>query len=488
MMGLKAKPLGLLFCCLLGVFSWIAPAPLPGEALFFVQAMPAFSLTSVAPLSDTLSLSPEDYARYYDFPSVLNLGLELHAARSEIVFRVDIRPDFQSFATERYYGNLPFIAHGINSIGDANMPTVGYFEFGGEKLLLSIGRRQLKWGPGSYGLAISDSAPYLDHLWIDYRFPTRRGEWWYGFVAIGADRAGNVWTQLDPEPAGWGYKNIFAHRVGYASDRLRIAVGELNLIHDIVPGLIDISPFAVYHNMYQDAYSNVMLDASAEIRFGTFRTFGEMVMDDLVMPWETSDGSPARPTALGFLGGAEWKIAGGAPYAFGRMREADYSLRENSFSEPGGLRLSYEGYRTTTYLYNRENDSGKWTLPDHRLVNTSTGYLYTANAFYLGFPYGPDTILDMLKLSWENPSLKADLSLKYLRKGSYGIESAYPPSNGAATWFDLQEPVTRNLIVGVGVEAVLSPAIEVWGKGECWFGDSPQASLTGGLAYRYSTR
>jgi len=484
----KSKPLGLLFCCLFGVFSWIAPAPLPGEALFFVQAMPAFSLTSVAPLSDTLSLGPEDYARYYDFPSVLNLGLELHAARSEIVFRVDIRPDFQSFATERYYANLPFVAHGINSIGDANMPTVGYFEFGGEKLLLSIGRRQLKWGPGSYGLAISDSAPYMDHLWIDYRFPTRKGEWWYGFVAIGADRAGNVWTQLDPEPTGWGYKNIFAHRVGYASDRLRIAVGELNLIHDIVPGLIDISPFAVYHNMYQDAYSNVMLDASAEVRFGTVRTFGEMVMDDLVMPWETSNGSPARPTALGFLGGAEWKIAGGEPYAFGRMREADYSLRDKSFSEPGGLRLSYEGYRTTTYLYNRENDSGKLTLPDHRLVNTSTGYLYTANAFYLGFPYGPDTILDMLKLSWESPSLKAALSLKYLRKGAYGIESDYPPSNGAATWFDLQEPVTRNLIVGIGVEAALSPAIEVWGKGECWFGDSPQASLTGGLAYRYSTR
>ena len=35
-----------------------------------------------------------------------------------------------------------------------------------------------------------------------------------------------------------------------------------------------------------------------------------------------------------------------------------------------------------------------------------------------GFLRGHDTILDMMKLSWESPSLKAALSPKYLRKGS----------------------------------------------------------------------
>jgi len=110
------------------------------------------------------------------------------------------------------------------------------------------------------------------------------------------------------------------------------------------------------------------------------------------------------------------------------------------------------------------------------------------NVMLDGFSRGHDTILDMMKLSWESPSLQAALSPKYPRKGSCDIETAYPPSNSAATWFNLQEPVTRNRIVGVGVDAALSPAIEVWGKGECWFGDSPQARLTGSLAYRYSTR
>jgi len=468
--------------CITCGFLALGVTPLQAEAQFFFQAMPAVTFTTIAPITDLTTLGSEEYARYYDFPSVLNLGLDLRAGKAELVFRVDIRPDFNSFVTETYYSNLPFIAHGINSIGDTNMPTVGYFEFGGDKLLLSIGRRQLKWGPGTYGLAISDNAPYVDHLWVDYRFPTKNGEWWYGFVAIGADRAGETWTQAA------SYKNIFAHRVGYESDRLRIAVGELNLVHDIVPGLIDISPFAVYHNLYQDAYSNVMLDASAEAQVKTIRVFGEFVMDDLVMPWETNNGAPSRPTALGFSGGAEWKIAGGKPYSFGRMREKDYSLRENSFSEPGGLHLSFESYRTTTYLYNREIDSGKWMLPDHRLVNISSGYVDTANAFYLGFPYGPDTSLSMLRLSWEDQRLQAALSLKYLMKGSYTIESAYPPADGAATWFDLQEPVAKNLILALGANVALSRAIEIWGKGEVWFGDSSQGSLSAGLAYRYSTR
>ena len=110
------------------------------------------------------------------------------------------------------------------------------------------------------------------------------------------------------------------------------------------------------------------------------------------------------------------------------------------------------------------------------------------NVIFDGFSRGHDTILDMMKLSWESPSLKAALSPKYLRKGSCDIESAYPPSNRAAAWFNLQEPVTRNRIVGVGVDAALSSAIEAWGKGECWFGDSPHARLTGGLEYLYSTR
>lgn len=459
------------------------PAP-RADVRFFAQAMPALSLTTTEPAADTSALAAADYARYHAFPTVLNFGLEMEHGPASLVFRVDIRPDFNSFITERYSTNLPFAAHGISSIGDANMPTVGYFSYEGERLGASIGRRQVAWGPGTYGLAIGIGAPFLEHLQTDYSFPARSGEWRYSFIAIGADRAGEAAGHL----AAAGYKNIFAHRVGYESDRLRVSVGELNLVHDIVPSLIDISPFGVYHNLYEDSYSNVMLDASAEwLARPGFRAYGEFVMDDLVMPWEENDGSPYRPTAIGYLVGAEWRLLGGGAYVAGRMREGDYALRDKSFAPKGGLVLRYEHYRTSTYLYNRENDSGKWTLPDHRLVNTSTGYLYTANAYYLGFPYGPGVRLHMLSLDWESPALKAALALKYLSSGGSGIESAYPPSDGAATWFALQDPVANSFIAEIIVRAAFSQALGAFASGEARIGDTPGAAATFGFEYRFSS-
>ncbi|MCX7027653.1 MAG: hypothetical protein NT061_09260 [Spirochaetes bacterium] len=266
---------------------------------------------------------------------------------------------------------------------------------------------------------------------------------------------------------------------------MRIAVGELNLVHDIVPGLIDISPFAVFHNMYQDAYSNVMLEASAEAKLGPARAYGKFVMDDLVMLWENAT---VRPTALGFLAGFEWNLKEGAAYGFGEMREKDYKLKDRGFCREGGLSLSFEHYRTTAYLYNREIDSGKWTIPDHRLVSASSFYLFTANAFCLGFPWGPDTRLELLKLDWVDRALKASLSLAWLQKGANTIDSGYSTSDGAADWFILHDLVISNLLLGLGVEASLTRNLGIWGRTELWLGDTPKGSLGAGLSIRYSTR
>jgi hypothetical protein len=457
-----------------------SPESAVADARFFVQSAPAFTWTSLAPKASASDIDWTDYARYYAMPTVLDMGLELIAGPTRLVFRVDIRPDFLSFATNSYRTNLPFAAYGVDSIGDVNMPTVGFLAHDGDRLKLSIGRRQLKWGPGSYGLAISDNAPYLDHLRAEYIFPAKRGDWWYEFAAIGADRAGEVWISggnVGP------YKNIFAHRVGWESESLRIAVGELNLIHDIVPGLIDISPFAVYHNMYQDAYSNVMLEASAEARLGMARVYGEFVLDDLVMPWEVAT---ARPTAMGFLAGGEWRLREGSAWGFGAMGEGDYGLGDRSFGSRGGLFLRFEFYRTTAYLYNREIDSGKWTIPDHRLVSADPFYLNEANAFCLGFPWGPDTRLGVLRLEWEELRLKAALSLSFLQKGANTIDSAYSTSGGAADWFILHDPVVSNLIVGLSGECSLGRGLGLWGRSEFWLGDTPKANLGAGLSIRYA--
>ncbi|HEY9053999.1 MAG TPA: hypothetical protein VIO60_04195 [Rectinemataceae bacterium] len=449
-----------------------------------MQSRPAGLFSTFEPRASSAEIDTSDYARFYRFPSILDFGFDLRSGSARLVFRVDIRPDFLSFATSAYRTNLPAFEHGLDSVADVNMPTVSFFEYEGRKLSLSLGRRAISLGPGQYGLALSGSIPAIDHLVAQYEFPTRRGGFWYEFIAIGADRFGDAFSFGPPAGDVPQNKNIFIHRLGWEGEHLRIAASELNLVHDIVPALIDISPFAVYHNLYQDAYSNVMLDASAELYYAPFRAYGEFAMDDLVMPWENPG---ARPSAMGFLAGAQWKIAGGQAYGFGEMDEADYLREDRSFRVKGGLDLSLEFYRTTGYIYGRENASGRWTLPDHRLVSAAPFYLNEESAFCLGFPYGPDTSLALASLAWESSTSRARIDLGLLRKGARGIDS-WDTTNAATDWFALAEPVKTNLILRFAGELALKSWIGLWARLEALVGDTPEVNLGAGLSLRFSTR
>lgn len=468
--------LGLLFCALFGSWAGI---------LFSVVANPAITYTTMGTSTDAEANAPSiaDYERYYAYPSPLDIALELTQGRVGLVFRIDFRADFYSFLTNSYNTNIPFIQNGYDAIADVNMPSVGYLDYLGERLDVSVGRRKLKWGPATYDLAISDGAIYMDNVWFDYRFKVGAGDMWFNYVLIGSDRDGtspSVFTDTDNQ-----LKTFVAHRIGYETDFMRVGLAELNLIHDIAPTIEDIAPLVSFHNLYEDRYSNVMLQTSAEGRVGPLRGYGEFVMDDLVMPWE-DDPAPARPTAMGWCYGLEWKIFGGDSFNVGRTREEDYALREVTFARPGGLTLSYEHYRTTTYLYNRETSSGKWTLADHRLVDTYTGYISSDEAFYLGFPYGPDCALDMLRLSYETRRLSTAFSAKFLREGARGIDATYPPSDGRATWYELQEPVTKNLIVGASADWAIMKTLRLWASGDAYIGDTPQISLAVGCTYYWA--
>jgi hypothetical protein len=97
--------------------------------------------------------------------------------------------------------------------------------------------------------------------------------------------------------------------------------------------------------------------------------------------------------------------------------------------------------------------------------------------------------LDALNLAWEAENLKAALALMYMSEGSRGIDYPYGTlSDGASTWFALQEPIRRSAILGFSIRMALSAAIECWAKGEYWFGDTAKLSLMAGAAYRYSTK
>lgn len=433
------------------------------ESIFFAVFRPYFQGNSFVPAN--AKPTPALYLDYYAMPALINFGWEMSSIKNQsavdIAVRFDLRHDYWTYITKGSHGNIPFIENGAAPIMDFNYPTVGYASWNNEKALVSFGRRKLKWGPGTYDIALADTAPYFDHLWASYKSEASYGTWWYNFVAISMDRAaanGGTYYKYY-EGAGSSnapmQKTILAHRIGFENTFLRVGFGELNVVYGVSPDLQDIGPFLIYHHLYQDANSNVLMSISGESLIGPARIFGEFAMDDLSLSFENPYD---KPTSLGWFLGAEIDLAQlirnsnypAQPFGSAfqlqsqtslRLDESDYALKEPTFRAPSRLTIGYEHYRTTTYLYNRSQDAGKFTVPDHRF-STAADYIDHPAAFFIGFLYGPDTALDMITIRHQSARAQFEVLLKLLRQGAYGILSPYIQGSNTLDWFELAAPVT----------------------------------------------
>ena len=217
---------------------------------------------------------------------------------------------------------------------------------------------------------------------------------------------------------------------------------------------------------------------------GPARAFGEFVMDDLTLGFENS---ADKPTSLGWLLGAEVGLFGNKAFVSERIAESDYALKEATFATSRGLTIGFEHYRTTTYLYNRSEDAGKFTVPDHRFT-MSNGYIDDPAAFFIGFLYGPNTSLDMLTIRHESERLKLELFLKLLRQGSYGILDEYVSGSNTLDWYALTEPISETWIAEFTGSYALSERLRIEAQASAAFGDNPGFKLGAGASWRIEAR
>lgn len=370
-------------------------------------------------------MKSQDYwALAYSKPSFLDLGIEVNEECFNFVTRFDFMQD--PFANMKkpssIYTNIPFAGAAI----DLTFPRVGYFDFTSpnDKFYVSLGRRQLKWGPGFYDIQISDSQPYLDNLWADYKTPI--GNNWnfnYNYVLI----APKFWLQYENSVQ----KTILGHKFTFSNDNVRLSLGELSNIYNKLPTLFDMSPLIVWHNGNQDQYCNVTLYLGAEGKAGPVRMFGTFNMDDFAQPHEVATD---RPLAMGFSAGLEYHVFDGEPVKSAKFAKEDYALREDTFKKDNGLNIGFEWYYVTPMMYNRQEShkEGKFTIPWQIWAMSAENYVTDRDAFFLGFKYGPNARLFRLYAEYKNKPFDASLSAELLTRGDYGVESAY----GEAEYFE----------------------------------------------------
>lgn len=365
----------------------------------------------------------QDYFnRAFSKPGFLDIGFVVDADKVGMVFLLDIRQDtFQHFKDNgKILTNIPFVGAMI----DLNFPRVGYVDFtsSDESFYASVGRRQIKWGPSTYDMAISDSQPYLDNFYLSYETPVGGGMWTFKYDFTGI--AYKLFMNYDHNVEG-GQKSTFAHRFAFGSDSVRIAVAELNNVYGKEPSLLDFTPFGIWHDNYQDNYSNVMLNLAVEGVVGPVRLYGTFTMDDFDLPHELgSDVWSGKPQAMGFTAGVEVHILDGEPVQSSKFEYGEYALKDDTFRKIG-LNIGYEFYYCSTFMYNRDKNAGKYTVPFQFISLTGAGYCFDDNAFYLGFKYGPDTMVNRLFVEYESNPLSAFASAELIMRGSYTIDSKY---------------------------------------------------------------
>ncbi|MDY5931487.1 MAG: hypothetical protein SPJ34_05585 [Candidatus Ornithospirochaeta sp.] len=395
----------------------------------------------------------------YEKTSFMDLGLEVKTRNFNLVTRLDLMQDvlvnlmdYSSLST-----NLPFVGNLI----DLTLPRVGFADYttSDGSFFVSAGRRLIKWGPGTYDLAVGDSQPYLDNIWAEYE--TAIGGSWdfsYNFIAVFP----KLWmTYGSPSPVV-SQKAFFGHKWSFSSDYLRISIGELNNVYDKNPTFFDASPFVIWHDNNQDDYSNVFLHLALEGKIGPVRAFGTFAMDDFDLPHETGSD---KPMAIGFSAGIEYHVLDGKAiedFAFDRR---DYTIKEDTFRIDNGLNVGFEFYHTSPLLYNRKSTSGKFTVPFQFISLAGDRYNYYEDAYFLGFKYGPDAELFRLYGEYTDYPFEASLAAELLRRGQYGIESKYGDRSAIDSHMPsliaLAGDVNTALLIDAGFAYYFQPSFKV---------------------------
>ena len=388
----------------------------------------------------------------------MNLGFIVDTDAVDMVVLVDVIQDVFVSIRDRgsLYTNIPFVNGGTL---DLTFPRVGYVDYtslSGD-IYLSLGRRKIKWGPGTYGMAISDSQPYLDNLYA--RFGTDISDSWrfgYDFVALAFKHFLDIGVEANGAP-----QTTFAHRFSFENSVFRASFAEMNNIYGKVPSLLDCTPIALWHNNFQDDCSNVMIDLSLEGRIGPVRLFGSFAMDDLKL----ADEPNTNPSAIGASAGVEWNVISGEAFEGRDFSNDAYAIKDRTFHVPGGLNVSYEFYYCSTYMYNRAIKAGKFTSNFQINSNVGPKKFYDENAFFLGYKYGPGSMLHLVSATYETEKLEVSLGAQLLLRGSYFIDSPYDDAaKSAYDPFALPGDVTTVLTAKASAAWYLQPGLQLLGS------------------------
>lgn len=399
------------------------------QAQVHLDVAPYLWMDSKGNASADYAPSLQELYDWYERPAMANLSLDLENEMLKLYMQIEVRSDLMADLHNLTFSNLQIYQNG-GIYFDPNYPDTGYAEFNSDFLTFSIGRRKLDWGPGYYGLGLSDIEPYFDHIWFDASYPDKSGEWKYTFVLVTTDRRA---TGSD--------KTFIAHSFAYSWPNLIITAMDYNLIYNRGPDLQELAPLIHFHGLYQSD-QNVALGLAADWKVNPdLRLYSELFIDDFQISIESGDSNPG---GMGLILGSQFLIKEGSPVKNVLNRAEDHTLESEDFSFKGGIYLRLEHLWASQYLYNREEVAGEFTSPLYYMWEYTPKIVNS----YFGAAYGPDRTIERITLTYDKEPVKGELLFEYHRIGSFGIDGLYAAP--FANWITLGNPVINQFRIALG--------------------------------------
>ncbi len=380
--------------------------------------------------------SLKEFYDWSDRPAYVNLFFDLNTEILTLYMQIELKSDLLVDLIKDNFKSWTI---------DPNFPAVGYAQFNYDIFNLSIGRRKLSMGPGYYNLNLSGRAPYFDHVWFNANYPRDENRWSYIFVAATSDNLATKLLVDDDSDDFNGFKTFISHSISYKWPNFIFSAVDTSIIYGRVPDLQELSPLIHYHGLYQRG-QNVLLDFNFDWRITPkSRFYGEWIVDDFQI---TAESTESNPGAMGLLFGAQFQIFDGPGITNVLNKASDHTLSSQNFTFSRGLYIGIESMVTSKYLFNRSEESGKYTNPMLYMWNNDTVAFNT----YYGAAYGPDRLINRLSVTYNIEPFKFELVTEHQAIGSFGIGGVYeaPFEN----WISIVNPLTHEFRISLAGEWV----------------------------------
>ncbi|CEP79042.1 hypothetical protein [Defluviitoga tunisiensis] len=279
-----------------------------------------------------------------------------------------------------------------------------FITYSNDIVWLLSGLYQTNWSDLERGVYLSDSLPYVTGFMGGYDADTLKvvsGAYFFNPYLTEEEFLRQKDTSFDRNSDRYrsktGYsepsKALFIHRVELILfEKLRLSLNELKLVGGKYPDLSDANPFGIFHNTLGEGYSNSMLGIDFSlIPIKGWQLYGQLAVDDFLVPETESGAEDYKPTALA------WGLGTRFVKKFDKL-----------YISP-----KFEYYKIYTWMYNQ------W-LPYLRYTAK-----YNSREIPIGFDYGNDMEGFLVGIDIFSNNVKYKFIIERYLKGEIDLETPY---------------------------------------------------------------